>query len=489
MHGPIYTELRLVRKRQQRLRVLRGAVLGLMVGSLVVIGLGMACWWAGWTMPRGWSVALLAGGLLVGGLIGQIRAISWRVAATAVDDHYQLKDRAVTALDFMTLRDPGVFHELQVLDARAHLSNVEPCRVVPWRMPRALPFALVALGAALVLMISSARPSKVQAAEPEPLQAILDVADEIEEDLKQFDVLAREEQNASLAQLVQQFRDKLEEMKQPGVSERQALSMISEMQATLAQQQAEMNTPLVDNQLQALGEAMSPAAPLENAGKSLQEGKFDKAAKELENVKEEPIDQKQAKAAQEKMERVAKSMQDAKLGQLSAAAQRMAKGLQGATGQLQKGSRDLAKQVRQHERRRRINQLLALYQDRLNECKSHCRNSYLAWIEQKKKSGPSSGAGSGKGDEPLAKKTDLPGIHQLKEIPGDAAEEGPSEVESTRTLEEGSDQAARRYREVYQKFRRKSDAVLDHEPIPLGHRQTIRTYFELIHPRNIDGKD
>jgi hypothetical protein len=34
-----------------------------------------------------------------------------------------------------------------------------------------------------------------------------------------------------------------------------------------------------------------------------------------------------------------------------------------------------------------------------------------------------------------------------------------------------------------------SEAVLDSEPIPLGHRQTIRRYFELIRPQNSDLPD
>src|SRR2546423_1885130 len=119
MYGPIYTELRLVRNRQQHLRVLRSAVLGLLASSLVVIG-------------------------------------------------------------------------------------------------------LVALGVALVLVVRPPNSGQVQAALPEPLPAIVDVAEEIEEDLKQIDALAREERNAALAQLVQRLREKLEEMKQPGVSEREA---------------------------------------------------------------------------------------------------------------------------------------------------------------------------------------------------------------------------------------------------------------------------
>ena len=32
------------------------------------------------------------------------------------------------------------------------------------------------------------------------------------------------------------------------------------------------------------------------------------------------------------------------------------------------------------------------------------------------------------------------------------------------------------------------ERALDSEPIPLGHRQTIRRYFELIRPQNDEGK-
>ena len=53
---------------------------------------------------------------------------------------------------------------------------------------------------------------------------------------------------------------------------------------------------------------------------------------------------------------------------------------------------------------------------------------------------------------------------------------------------EGRQTAARGYKEAYQKALKKSEAVLESEPIPLGHRQTIRRYFESIRPQNDDGK-
>jgi hypothetical protein len=61
--------------------------------------------------------------------------------------------------------------------------------------------------------------------------------------------------------------------------------------------------------------------------------------------------------------------------------------------------------------------------------------------------------------------------------------EGDSETETTH-MPEGRQTAARSYREQYQKYRGMTEAALNSEPIPLGHRQTIRRYFELIRPQN-----
>ena len=41
---------------------------------------------------------------------------------------------------------------------------------------------------------------------------------------------------------------------------------------------------------------------------------------------------------------------------------------------------------------------------------------------------------------------------------------------------------------MYQKYRKMTEAALNSEPIPLGHRQTIRRYFELIRPQGDEAK-
>ena len=58
-------------------------------------------------------------------------------------------------------------------------------------------------------------------------------------------------------------------------------------------------------------------------------------------------------------------------------------------------------------------------------------------------------------------------------------------METTATPE-ARQQASRAYQERYSKFKQESDAVLEGEPIPLGHRQTVKRYFELIRPSNAD---
>ena len=49
---------------------------------------------------------------------------------------------------------------------------------------------------------------------------------------------------------------------------------------------------------------------------------------------------------------------------------------------------------------------------------------------------------------------------------------------------EGEQDAIRQYAAKYDKFRREAEAVLSSEPLPMGHRETVRTYFQAIRPGN-----
>ena len=126
--------------------------------------------------------------------------------------------------------------------------------------------------------------------------------------------------------------------------------------------------------------------------------------------------------------------------------------------------------------------MLTLSNTNLSECKSNCKKDGGIKIRKKsKKTTPSSGwdrsvSGNTDGD-----RTTLDSARKRDQVKGQMGE-GDAETETTH-MPEGRQTAARKYSEQYQKYRRMSEAALNSEPIPLGHRQTIRRYFELIRPQ------
>lgn len=484
MQGPVYSCLAPVRTRQQRLFLLRTASAGLLVSAAAGVLLGLVRTLGGWQLSVWAAPLILLAGPVLGVVIGVAYRRNWQGAAAAVDSHYQLKDRSVTALAFLTKPVDDALHELQVADASQHLAKVEPRQVVPLELPRSLFAGCAAMAMALAL-ICWPKMHAIEPPPPEPIPEIVAVAKSIEEDLKEFEEMARQDGNKELEKLVNELKKKAEELQQPGVDEREALAKLSEMQAAISAQQAQYNVGLVDGQLQALGEAMSAAQSLDGAGKALQDAKYDKAAKELEAMEDPQLDRKEAKSLEEKLKQVAKGMGDVGLGQMSEAASEMAEGVNSGKGQFKKATREMAKEVRNHSRRKKLNDLLSAELDRLQERKCDCdRNSFVKGKQPQKSLSPSSNFGMGTSGNVLGEKTSLlsqKNLEQLTGTPGD----GPSDMETTHSAE-GRQQAARKYQEVYQKYRKMSDAVLDSEPIPLGHRQTIRKYFELIRPQNAD---
>ena len=62
-------------------------------------------------------------------------------------------------------------------------------------------------------------------------------------------------------------------------------------------------------------------------------------------------------------------------------------------------------------------------------------------------------------------------------------------LEDTTATPEARQQASREYKERHDKMKKAAEAVIDAEPIPLGHRQMVKRYFESIRPSNGDAAD
>jgi hypothetical protein len=496
MENSVYGALAPVRRRQRLAFLLWAAAAGLLLGACAAGLVGLArwqsaalAWLSDWLFARATPASLvagcLAGGPVLGALVGLCWRRNWHDAAAAVDRHYRLKDRAVTALEFTRRPARTDLQTLQINDAVEHLRRIEAGAVVPLRAPRVLPVAAAAAVVALALGLWPLRTPQVDAGPPAPLPQVVAEAERLLESLQDLEEAARQDENKELEKLVEQLRQKAEEMKEPGVDEREALAKLSEMEAAVQAQQAQYNTALVDGQLQSLGTAMCAATPLEGAGKALQENKLEKAAQELEKLDEPKLDRKQEKAVDEKLKQVAKEMGEVGLGQLSGAVSDFADSLKGGKGKGKKATKTLAREVKNQARRKRINDLLNAELDQLKEGKCNCQaNSLVKGKKPEKSTSPSSTFGATTSGNVIGDKTKLLGQRNQVDVTGTPGE-GPSDVETTASPE-ARQQARRGYKEVYQKYRKMSDAVLDSEPIPLGHRQTIRRYFELIRPQNSD---
>ncbi len=491
MNRHVHESLRPVRRRLRALLVLRCLAFGLLVGGLAGLTLGAyrLFFAASGTVPAWLVVGAIVPPPLIGLLFGLLWPRDWRLAALTVDARYRLKDRTLTAVDFLKKSDRTTMQALQVADAAEHLKGVSPAEAVPMKVSKLLPVALVILGLG-ALMLSLPVSKKVAAAPTPPDENIVAVAEQVAEDLKELDKVAEEQEDQELKDLLKEMKDLAEEMKEPGVDTRDAMAKLSAMQQSIQALQAEMNLGLVDGQMQSLGEAMSAAEALEAAATALQEGKYDKAAKELEEpIDPSKLDRKEAKTLKEKLEKVAKKMNEAGLGQIAEGVSEMMEGLDDPpNGQFGKGSKAVAKFAAKQASRKKIKEILDIEIDKLEECKGQCECDKAFRVRMPQKStSPSSNAGAAISGNIEGEKTDKGLNRERQDITGTPGD-GPSEVQTVHNPE-GRQEAQRGFREAYERAKAKSEAVLESEPIPLGHRQTIRKYFELIRPQNESGTE
>ena len=415
--------------------------------------------------------------LLAGPIVGAVAALVWllpRPNWIAVDRHYQLKDRTESALDFARRQVPAdkqAFAELQLADAMSHLSRVEPEAVAPYQAPRFLPGAVLAAALAVVLAVVPLKPDEASASPSTPDENIVALADEIADSLKQLE----DELNKDVDPELEELKQKAEELKEPGVDVKEALAKISEMQAAIQSAQSQASLEQVDQQLQEIGEAMASAKALEGAGQALAEGKYDKAAKELAELEDIELERNEARSTAEKLKKAAKRARgDAGDGSISDASNELAEGIEEDDSDKVKGAaKKLGEKAKGQARKKKINDLLNAELASLSERKGNCQKNSTAKGKKKEKSlNPSQVYGMSESGNIDGDTTNLAANLNKEQITGQAGE-GESEFE-TSSSSEGRQEAQRRYKDVYQKYKKMSDAVLESENIPLGHRQTIR---------------
>src|SRR5262249_665813 len=141
-----------VRRRQQQLRALTCAAVGLFASAAALLISAIVRWITGWDLPTPVAIGLALVGPALGYVAGGLWRRDWRDAAIAVDAHYGFKDRVLTALDFLAKPNGTRVHRLAVTDALEHLDRGDANQIIPTDTPRGLPAAGAAAAVSVVLL-------------------------------------------------------------------------------------------------------------------------------------------------------------------------------------------------------------------------------------------------------------------------------------------------------------------------------------------------
>ena len=472
---------------QRRHRISRGLQSGVITLALSAI-LGTVWLLARWFQPE-LSIAWLMPSMASIVLIPTALAFAWPVrqhtAARSIDVNCGLKDRATTALQFSQQPNRSDIQELQLADAQLHLAKVDPRIAKPIVAPKYSVLAATAC-ASLLACIWLPQSQSMPSIASEPLQVVSEQAALLEETMvEELESLVKEQENPELANLVEELKEMLEEMKAPDVDQREALAKLSEMQFAITEAAKQLDVAQIDAQLQQLAEAMKASDAMKAAAQSMEEGKYDKAATELEKIDASSMTRKERDAVAANMKKLSSNLGNGKKGELSDAIKEMAEGLEKSDpSQCKNGQCKAAGVCKKQATKKKIGECLNCQLNRLSECKSCCQgqcNNPGSKVAKTKS--PSNSWGKGASNNPTGdEKTSFDGQRKQENITGMAGD-GPSEREMTSTPEAEQD-ASRRYTEKYVEFRKKMEEVIDSEPLPLGHRETVRRYFESIRPTN-----
>lgn len=470
-----------VQARQQRQWIWQCLSLGLVGGGFVGCVLATIRLAISGTLPWTWIVGSLIAGPVIGLLVALLRPSGQRDAAVAIDRSSGLKDRVATALNFIEGKENSPIHQLQISDARARVASVDPARVAPIVTPRSWLLGLGLSCVALVIGYLSIQ-SNEAVAEIVSNDVVVLQADRVALSLEELKEFNREEVDPEIEKLLRELAKKIEELKQPGLDPKEALAKLSEMEAALREQQEQLTEQNAEAALQEVGEALSLAEPFEAAGQAMAAGDMEKSAEELEKLEFPELDRKTEKAVEEKLNQAKENAGNgSKRKKLKNAVAKMAEGLgKGNRSKFKDGVEGLCSECKKQGRRKKLSDLLRKQCQCLGDCKGECESECKNAGQGKGKGGDNWGLGKS-GNDPGDKTAKLKTGPQMQ-IKGQESGDGDIDIETMESAEQ-QQEAVREYKKQAQKYEQLSESVLSSEPIPLGHRQTIRRYFEMIRPQ------
>ena len=468
-----------VRQRQQRQWIWQCVSKGLVFSGLAGCVLAIARAVSDGQVPLLWIAAVVVAGPVLGWLWSVMTSRNEAMAATQIDQCCNLKARIATALSFSNKKQDDVLHQLQIEDANEKAAGVDATAVAPIKAPGAW---IPGIGLAMIAIIMGIVTTPVESVVAAPVvnAVIVDQASKAEAALEELKEFNKEEIDPELEEIIKELSGTIAELKKPGVDPKEALAKFSEMEAALKQKQEQLDISSTEESLREVGQAIALAHPMQAAGNALAEGKFDKASEELEKLEMPELDRKTEAAIKEKLGKFGENEDGKGARKLGEVIKKFSEGLGGKKkrSKFREGVEGLAGEASKQGRRKRLKDLLQKQCRCLGDCKGECEGECNGG-NGNRKGGSNWGIGRST-NEPGDKTSKLKSSQQMN-IKGQQGESGEVDVETIESAEQ-KQEAVREYRKQSKKYEQMSESVLSEEAIPLGHRQTIRRYFESIRP-------
>ena len=477
----IRENVKAVHTRRQRQWMWQCLSWGLLFSGVIGCLMGIARLATEGSIPLVWVLGILAVGPIFGLLYSLVRPCRMHDAAFAIDQTCNLKDRIGTAMEFIGKKVDSPLHQLQINDAEERVAKINPLTVAPIATPRSWAVGLTFAALALILGFFSGPSNNVVAA-PVANEVVSTQATRVERSLEELKKFNNEELDPEVRKLLKELEEKIQELKQAEMDPKEALAKLSEMEAALHEQQEQLTQQDIEATLQEIGKAISLDESLAAAGNAMADAKLEEASEELQKLDMPKLDSKTEKAIKEKLKEAMQNASEGAQKQLKQAVTQLSEGMcSGNKSKFQEGANGLAGQCKKQGRRKKLSDLLRKQCQCLSECKGECESECKSTAASKKKGGSSWGLGAS-GNDPGDKTSKLKSGNQMQ-IKGQESNGGDIDVETIKSNEQ-KQEAVRQYREKSDEYEQLTESVLSSEPIPLGHRQTIRRYFEMIRPQS-----
>jgi hypothetical protein len=400
-----------------------------------------------------------------------------------------------SAWSFANLSTVSEIHRLQINEALTVLQRVEAPRWVDRRVPRRISWAAIVWAVAMTIGLLPIPDRRIvaQTAPSNPARDAVNaqVARALEENLlKELDRLAEltgipATEAKLLRDLSARVTQHVEQLSERGRQPHEMLQRLSQIQLDLTAAAEKFDTARIDQSLQQLGAALSHAGDLQPVQEAIEKRDLQQAAEQLESLNPSTLSDVEAKTVAEELQSVEQAMRNADQKVWADAIEMLRDGISQQDDQTaQRGGRQLAQQIRQHATMQAIAADLNQQMAGLAEAKGMSRHggdntelsneSRQTW-------------GRGNAGDPLQGQSPQLTTQRIRETLQGVQGEGASDREQVESIDRqarsGDETAERAYQQVHGEFERAAEEALRRDPLPLGHRQTIRRYFKAIRPQ------